>query len=345
MTTRHHQIGTVGYLQPRYAGDYRLPINPGLPEITGFAPGRRGATRTRSVIAASLNLCSTPTAHVGERRLAGARQRRAEVVKERYAECTAVPQEGGARSWEGPSGLAMALTQSQRDHGEGTHARINDWVNGTDRHRRTVGRRSEPAAATRHQGNINLVSISDSGALDNGPSQGSAISADIEHLGIERGHRTLVITRKGGKVVTIPLAPRTARAIDLAIGERTEGPMFLAADGAGWTATAPGGSSGAPPAAPGSPSPSGRTRCATRSSPPHWTPGSRCGTCRKPPPTLTRAPPCAMTGPAPPWTGMPPTSSPPTSPEPPGSHSRRPGTHPPGWPPPGGPHWKTPSVT
>jgi integrase len=40
-----------------------------------------------------------------------------------------------------------------------------------------------------------------------------------------------VITRKGGKAVTIPLAPRTARAIDLAIGERTEGPIFLAGDG------------------------------------------------------------------------------------------------------------------
>jgi site-specific recombinase XerD len=37
--------------------------------------------------------------------------------------------------------------------------------------------------------------------------------------------------RKGGKVVNIPLAPRTARAIDLAIGEQTEGPVFLAADG------------------------------------------------------------------------------------------------------------------
>ncbi len=48
---------------------------------------------------------------------------------------------------------------------------------------------------------------------------------------MERGHRMLVITRKGGKVVTIPLAPRTARAIDLAIGERPEGPIFLAMDG------------------------------------------------------------------------------------------------------------------
>ena len=31
-----------------------------------------------------------------------------------------------------------------------------------------------------------------------------ATSADIEHLGLERGHRTLTVTRKGGKVVTVP---------------------------------------------------------------------------------------------------------------------------------------------
>jgi integrase/recombinase XerD len=39
------------------------------------------------------------------------------------------------------------------------------------------------------------------------------------------------LTRKGGKIVTIPLAPCTARAIDLATGERAEGPLFLTADG------------------------------------------------------------------------------------------------------------------
>ena len=60
---------------------------------------------------------------------------------------------------------------------------------------------------------------------------GLRVSEDLENLGLERGHRTLVITRKGGKVVTITLAPRTARAIDLAIGERTEGPLFTATDG------------------------------------------------------------------------------------------------------------------
>ncbi|MGO8896407.1 MAG: tyrosine-type recombinase/integrase [Streptosporangiaceae bacterium] len=65
----------------------------------------------------------------------------------------------------------------------------------------------------------------------NGLRVSEATGADVEHLGLERGHRTLTITRKGGKVVTIPLAPRTARAIDLVVGERTDGHVFLAGDG------------------------------------------------------------------------------------------------------------------
>jgi integrase len=65
----------------------------------------------------------------------------------------------------------------------------------------------------------------------NGLRVSEATGANIEALGLERGHRTLTILRKGGKVVTIPLAPRTARAVDLAVGERREGPIFLAADG------------------------------------------------------------------------------------------------------------------
>jgi integrase/recombinase XerD len=32
-------------------------------------------------------------------------------------------------------------------------------------------------------------------------------------------------------VVTVPLAPRTARAIDLAVGERCTGPIFVATNG------------------------------------------------------------------------------------------------------------------
>jgi integrase/recombinase XerD len=65
----------------------------------------------------------------------------------------------------------------------------------------------------------------------NGLRISEALGADIDKLGLERGHRTLTVLRKGGKIVTIPLAPRTARAIDLAIGERLEGPIFLRPDG------------------------------------------------------------------------------------------------------------------
>ena len=65
----------------------------------------------------------------------------------------------------------------------------------------------------------------------NGLRISEALGADIEQLGLERGHRTLVVHRRGGKTVTIPLAPRTARALDLAIGERLDGPLFLGANG------------------------------------------------------------------------------------------------------------------
>jgi integrase/recombinase XerD len=65
----------------------------------------------------------------------------------------------------------------------------------------------------------------------NGLRISEALGTNIEDLAVERGHRTLRVLRKGGKRVTIPLAPRTARAIDLAVGERVEGPIFLSAGG------------------------------------------------------------------------------------------------------------------
>ncbi len=65
----------------------------------------------------------------------------------------------------------------------------------------------------------------------NGLRISEALNADIESLNIDRGHRTLKIVRKGGKHVTIPLAPRTGRTIDLYVGERTSGPIFLGEQG------------------------------------------------------------------------------------------------------------------
>ena len=67
----------------------------------------------------------------------------------------------------------------------------------------------------------------------NGLRVSEAIGARIEDLAIERGHRTLTVLRKGGKTVTMPLAPRTARAVDLVVGERFEDTILYGNEGGG----------------------------------------------------------------------------------------------------------------
>jgi integrase/recombinase XerD len=57
------------------------------------------------------------------------------------------------------------------------------------------------------------------------------LNADVDDLGFERGHHTRRVQRKGGKTVIVPLAPRTARTVYLAIGERTDGPIFVTGTG------------------------------------------------------------------------------------------------------------------
>jgi integrase len=65
----------------------------------------------------------------------------------------------------------------------------------------------------------------------NGLRVSEACGANIDELGFERGHRTLQIIGKGNKPAGIPLVPRTARTIDLAIGERRDGPILIRHDG------------------------------------------------------------------------------------------------------------------
>jgi integrase/recombinase XerD len=65
----------------------------------------------------------------------------------------------------------------------------------------------------------------------NGLRVSEALGADIGDLGLERGHHTLLVRRKGGRTVIIPLAPRTARTVYRAVGERGEGPIFAGDDG------------------------------------------------------------------------------------------------------------------
>ncbi len=65
----------------------------------------------------------------------------------------------------------------------------------------------------------------------NGLRVSEACATDVEDLGFERGHRTLRIVGKGNKPAIIPLVPRTARTIDMAVGERCEGPIVRRRDG------------------------------------------------------------------------------------------------------------------
>jgi integrase/recombinase XerD len=58
-----------------------------------------------------------------------------------------------------------------------------------------------------------------------------ACKTNVEDLAVERGHRILRIAGKGNKPATVPLVPRTARTIDLAVGGRHEGPILGRRDG------------------------------------------------------------------------------------------------------------------
>jgi len=68
----------------------------------------------------------------------------------------------------------------------------------------------------------------------NGLRISEALGADVQDLTTERSHRVLRITRKGGKTATIPLAPRTAEAVDAYIVNRTDGPLFVTRTGERW---------------------------------------------------------------------------------------------------------------
>jgi len=68
----------------------------------------------------------------------------------------------------------------------------------------------------------------------NGLRISEVLAIDVDHVGEERGHRVVSITRKGGKRATIPLAPRTAEAVAELVGVRTAGPLFATSSGARW---------------------------------------------------------------------------------------------------------------
>jgi site-specific recombinase XerD len=65
----------------------------------------------------------------------------------------------------------------------------------------------------------------------NGLRVSEACAADVADLGLERGHRVLMVAGKGDQRTLVPLAPRTVRAIDAALGGRADGPLLVSSGG------------------------------------------------------------------------------------------------------------------
>jgi site-specific recombinase XerD len=65
----------------------------------------------------------------------------------------------------------------------------------------------------------------------NGLRVSEACAADVVDLGVERAHRVLAVVGKGGQRTLVPLAPRTVRAIEAALGGRTDGPLLVSNSG------------------------------------------------------------------------------------------------------------------
>ncbi len=67
--------------------------------------------------------------------------------------------------------------------------------------------------------------------LLNGLRVSEVCTARVADLFSERGHRVLVLVRKGGRRDLVPLAPRTLAAVEEHLDERTDGLLVLANDG------------------------------------------------------------------------------------------------------------------
>jgi len=214
MTTSTSSSATVAVIEPAFSEPEKLAL-------AGFLAGYSGMTRD----AYALDLRQFTT-WCRQRQLRLFAVRRADIeLFARDLEAAGRARATITRRLSTIAGLyKYAVEEDLLDHSPAVHVRrprIDYESHATGLDRNEVGALLVAAGlgtAAEHA----LVSLL---AL-NGLRVSEATGADIEALGTERGHRTLAITRKGGKKAVIPLAPRTARATDLTIGERCEGPIF-----------------------------------------------------------------------------------------------------------------------
>jgi site-specific recombinase XerD len=87
----------------------------------------------------------------------------------------------------------------------------------------------------------------------NGLRVSEATGADIEHLGLERGHRTLVVTARAARSSPSRSHPAPPGRSTWPSASAPKDRCSSLRTGGGWTGTAPRGSSAGSPAVPGSP--------------------------------------------------------------------------------------------
>lgn len=68
-----------------------------------------------------------------------------------------------------------------------------------------------------------------------GPRVDELLALDITSLGYDRGHRTVPLRRKGGRVQAVPVPPLALDALLLYLGDRAAGPLFTTSTGRRWS--------------------------------------------------------------------------------------------------------------
>ncbi|MFI0964658.1 tyrosine-type recombinase/integrase [Streptomyces sp. NPDC021080] len=68
-----------------------------------------------------------------------------------------------------------------------------------------------------------------------GPRVDEVLALDAQQLGYDRGHRTLPLRRKGGRIQAVPVPPLALDALLTHLDGRTEGPLFTTSSGRRWS--------------------------------------------------------------------------------------------------------------
>lgn len=68
-----------------------------------------------------------------------------------------------------------------------------------------------------------------------GPRVNEILALNVSQLGYDKGHRTLPLRRKGGRVQAVPVPPMALDALTTYLDGRTDGPLFTTATGRRWS--------------------------------------------------------------------------------------------------------------